>query len=65
MSAKCSIMKKYYHIKWAIHEFAWERSLANNEFSKKVLLFTKTIINILSNCIPHETIFVTIEILGR
>ena len=36
--------------------FPWERSFANLDINGKVYLFNKTIKNILSNFIPHETI---------
>ena len=44
------------HIKRAINEFPWERSFANLDINHKVHLFNKTIRNILSNFIPHETV---------
>ena len=44
------------HIKRAIDGCPWERSLANLDINDKVHLFNKTIRNILSNFIPHETI---------
>ena len=44
------------HIKRAINGFPWERSFANLDINDKVYLFNKTIRNILSNFIPHETI---------
>ena len=44
------------HIKRAINGFPWERSFANLDINDKVYLFNKTIKNILSNFIPHETI---------
>ena len=44
------------HIKRAINGFPWERSFANLNINDKVHLFNKTIRNILSNFIPHETI---------
>ena len=44
------------HIKRAINGFPCERSFANLDINDKVYLFNKTIKNILSNFIPHETI---------
>ena len=44
------------HIKRPINGFPWERSFANLDINDKVHLFNKTIRNILSNFIPHETI---------
>ena len=44
------------HTKRAINGFPWERSFANLDINDKVYLFNKTIRNILSNFIPHETI---------
>ena len=43
-------------MKRAINGFPWERSFANLDINDKVYLFNKTIKNILSNFIPHETI---------
>ena len=44
------------HIRKSIDEFSWERSFANTSLSNKVHMFNKTIKNIMSNYIPHETI---------
>ena len=44
------------HIKRVINRFPWERSFANLDINEKVCLFNKTIKNILSNFIRHETI---------
>ena len=44
------------HIKRVINGFPWERSFANLDINGKVYLINKTIKNILSNFIPHETI---------
>ena len=44
------------HIKRAINRDPWERSFANLDINEKVYLFNKTIRNILSNFIPHDTI---------
>ena len=45
------------HIRRAINELARDRSFANKNANEKVLLFNKTLNSILSNYIPHETIF--------
>ena len=44
------------YIKRTINGFPWERSFANLDINDKVHLFNKTIRNILSTFIPHETI---------
>ena len=44
------------HIKRAINGFPLESSFANLDINGKAYLFNKTIKNILSNFIPHETI---------
>ena len=44
------------NIRKAISEFPWERRFANSDVNEKVYLFNKTIKNIVSNYIPHETI---------
>ena len=43
-------------IKRAINNFKWEKAFSNTNINKKVSLFNKTILNILNNYIPHETI---------
>ena len=43
-------------IKRAIEQFPWEKSFRNLRINEMVHLFNKTIKNILSNYIPHETI---------
>ena len=43
-------------IRYAIKEFNWERIYPNTSIYEKVNIFNKTILNILSNFIPHETI---------
>ena len=48
--------KIYKVIKNAISEFFWERAFENRSIGEKVSIFNKTIKNILSNYIPHETI---------
>ena len=44
------------NIRKTINEFPWERHFANSDVDEKVYLFNKTIKNIVSNYIPHETI---------
>ena len=39
-----------------IHEFNWQRALSNLMLMSKSLFFKRTILNILKNFIPHETI---------
>ena len=41
---------------WAITDFDWHRAFLNTNFNEKVSIFSNTILNILSNFIPHETI---------
>ena len=43
-------------IRYVIKEFNWERIYPNTSIYEKVNIFNKTILNILSNFIPHETI---------
>ena len=43
-------------IKKAISEFNWQRAFLNTTVDEKVGIFTKTVFNIISNFIPHETI---------
>ena len=43
-------------IKRAINNFNWEKAFPNTNINEKVSLFKKTILNILNNYIPHETI---------
>ena len=43
-------------IKRALEQFPWEKSFGNLYINEMVYLFNKTIKNILSNYIPHETI---------
>ena len=44
------------HIRRSIDEFSWERCFANTSVNNKLHMFNKTIKNIVSNYIPHETI---------
>ena len=39
-----------------IHEFIWKEDLLNLNVDKQVTLSIRTILNILKNFIPHETI---------
>ena len=43
-------------IRYAIKEFNWERAFSNTSVNKKVDIFNRTVLNILSNFIPHEII---------
>ena len=43
-------------IKRAISNFNWEKAFSDTNINEKVSLFNKTILNILNNYIPHETI---------
>ena len=43
-------------IRRSINEFDWDRAFANKHVDDKVLIFNKTVLNILSNFIPHEVI---------
>ena len=43
-------------IRRAINQFNWERDFENKNVDEKVLTFSKTVVNILSNFIPHELI---------
>ena len=43
-------------IRQAISEFPWDNHFTNINVNEQVQLFTQTIINIISNYIPHETI---------
>ena len=40
----------------AIDQFDWLRALSNVNVDEKVYFFTKTLLNIIQNFIPHETI---------
>ena len=44
------------HIRRAIDQFDWVRALSNVNVDEKVYFFTKTLLNIIQNFIPHETI---------
>ena len=43
-------------IRTAINQFNWEKAFENKNVDEKVLTFNKTVLNILSNFIPHELI---------
>ena len=43
-------------IRRAVHEFNWQREFSNLNINGRVSFFDKTILNIVSNFIPHETI---------
>ena len=43
-------------IRRAIDQFDWVRALSNVNADEKVYFFTKTLLNIIQNFIPHETI---------
>ena len=43
-------------IRQSINEFDWNRAFANKHVAEKILIFNKTVLNILSNFIPQEVI---------
>ena len=43
-------------IRRSINDFDWDRAFANNHVDQKVLIFNKTVLNMLINFIPHEVI---------
>ena len=43
-------------IRPSLNEFDWDRAFANKHVDEKVLIFNKTVLNFLSNFIPHEVI---------
>ena len=43
-------------IRRAIHEFNWKRALSNLNVDEQVTVFNRTILNILKNYVPYETI---------
>ena len=43
-------------IRGDIDPFDWLRALSNFSVDKKVYFFTKTLLNIIQNFVPHETI---------
>ena len=46
-------------IRRAVHEFNWQRAFSNLNTNERVYFFNKTILNVVSNFIPHETKYVT------
>ena len=43
-------------IRRALNDFNWERTFLNTNVNKKVCIFKKSVLNVLSNFIPHEII---------
>ena len=43
-------------IRRALNDFNWERAFSNTNVNQKVCIFNKSVLNVLSNFIPHETI---------
>ena len=43
-------------IRRSINEFDWDRAFANKHVHEKVFIFNKTVLNVLSNFIPHEVV---------
>ena len=41
--------------------FDWDRAFVNTNVNEKVFILNKTILNILSNFIPHETLTTAVE----
>ena len=39
-----------------VHEFNWQRAFSNLNINERVSFFNKTILNVVSNFIPHETV---------
>ena len=58
MNVKYGTMKKQKIdlIRKAINDFSWDRALENLNVNEMVYVFNRTLKNILSNFIPHETI---------
>ena len=42
-------------IQWSISQFNWERAFSNKGVNKQISIFNETILNIMTNFIPHET----------
>ena len=40
----------------AIANFDWEKAFHNVDVNKQVMLFNETVLNIIRNFIPHETV---------
>ena len=43
-------------IRRALNDFNWERAFSNANVNEKVYIFSKSVLNVLSNFIPHESI---------
>ena len=43
-------------IKRSVNNFNWEKAFSSTDISEKVSIFNKTILSVLKNYIPHETI---------
>ena len=43
-------------IRRAVHEFNWQRAFSNLNINERVSFFNKSIVNIVSNFIPHEAV---------
>ena len=43
-------------IRRALNDFNWERAFSNANVNEKLSIFNKSVLNVLSNFIPHETI---------
>ena len=43
-------------IRRALNDFNWERAFSNKNVSENVCIFNKSVLNVLSNFIPHEII---------
>ena len=43
-------------IRPSINDFNWDRAFANEYVDQKVVIFNETVLNVLSNFIPHEVI---------
>ena len=41
-------------IRTALNDFNWERAFSNKNVNEKVCIFNKSVLNVLSNFIPHE-----------
>ena len=42
-------------IRRALNDFNWERTFSNTNVNEKVCIFNKSVLNVLSNFIPHQT----------
>ena len=43
-------------IRTELNDFNWERAFSNTNVNEKVCMFNKSVLNVLSNFIPHKTI---------